>query len=149
MSNKFKLFGLTPFFIILFVAAYFFYFQWSFTKFRYIDFSKNVFYGDGYIFLPDKDSYLVIVYNSKTDNFLDLSSIIKNDNNLDIIAVDFHQDIKQNVVDNIIPLSAKSDVLLNVIHTFDISRLPVFFLITRKSDMRFVQDSKVFDIMKG
>lgn len=149
MHNKLKFFGLTPFFIILFAAAYFFYFQWSFTKFKYIDFSKSIFYGDGYIFSPNKDSYLVIVYNSKTDNFLTLSSIIKNDNDLDIIAIDFHQNIKQSIVNNVIPLSAKSDTLLNIIHTFNINRLPVFFLITRKYNMKFMQYSNIFDVMKG
>lgn len=149
MLGKLKLFGFMPFFIILFVAAYFFYFQWSFTKLKYIDFSKSIFYGDGYIFSPDKDSYMVIVYNSKVDNFLSLSSIIKNNDSLDIIAIDFHQDIKQSIVNNIIPLSAKSDTLLNMIHTFNINRLPVFFLITRKDNMRFMQYSKIFDIVKG
>lgn len=149
MPNKFRLFSLTPFFIILFVAAYFFYFQWSFTKFRYIDFSRSIFYGNGYIFSPEKDSYLVIIYNSKVDNFLSLSSIIENDDKLDIIAIDFHQNIEQDIIDNIIPVSAKSDTLLRIIHTFDINRLPVFFMITRKYDMRFIQYSKVLNIMKG
>ena len=149
MSNKFKLFGLTPFFIILFAAAYFFYFQWSFTRFRYIDFSKSIFYGNGYIFSPDKDSYLVIMYNSKTDNFIDLSSFVTNNNNLDIIAIDFHQDTKQSIINNVIPLSTKSDTLLNIIHSFGINRLPIFFLITKETNMKFMQDSRIFDIVKG
>lgn len=148
MPNKLKLFGLTPFFIILFVSAYFFYFQWSFTKFRYIDFEKSIFYGNGYIFSPDKDIYLVIMYNSKTDSFFKLSSLI-NSRIVDIIAIDFHQETRQNSINNIIPVSTKSDTLLQLIHTFDINRLPIYFIIRRKNNMKFVQDSKIFDIVKG
>lgn len=138
--NRFSI--LTPFFAAFFIAASFFYFQWSYTKFKTIDFQKNVFYGKGYIFLPEDDEYIVMMYNSKANDMMDLVAKIPH-NDMKILAIDFYQNTNQDIKDNVIPLSAGMNTLLKVSHTFKITNLPVYFAIKRKQSSIFFQNTSI------
>ena len=125
------------------MAASFFYFQWTFSKFRFIDFQNNVLYGKDYIFSPLDEEYIVFFYNSKSSNVFDIAKKIPNENNLRILAIDFYQDTDKNIKDNIIPLSAGMNTLLKLSNDFRITKLPAYFLIQKKSSFKFIQISKV------
>ncbi|RDU58427.1 hypothetical protein [Helicobacter sp. MIT 99-5507] len=134
---------LLPFFAVLFLAASFFYFQWTFSKFKFIDFQNSVLYGKDYIFSPLNDEYIVIFYNSKSSNIFDIIKKIPNEYNLEILAIDFYQDTNKDIKDNIIPLSAGMNTLLKLSNNFHITNLPSYFLIKKKSSFKFIQISKV------
>lgn len=135
-----------PFFATLFLAAGFFYFQWSYTKFKFIDFQKTSFYGKDYIFSPLDEEYIIILYNSKSSDMLSLSKKIPNESNLKIMAIDFYQNTNNDIVGNVIPLSAGMDTLLQLSNKFKITKLPVYFKIKRESMNKFVQNSKITNI---
>lgn len=128
------------------MAASFFYFQWTYTKFKSIDFDKNVFYGKNYIFTPLDDEYIIILYNSKSSNILDLSKKISNESNLKIIAVDFYQNTEKEIIDNVIPVSSGMNTLLQLANKFKIVKIPVFFKVKRESLFKFIQNSRILDI---
>lgn len=128
------------------MAAAFFYFQYSYTKLRNIDFNSVVFYGNGYIFSPEENEYIVILYNSKSSSFLDIAKKVPNDDKLKILAIDYYQNTKQDITNNIIPLSAGMNTLLKVSKIFRIDKIPVYFSIKRKSGMKFMQNSKALEI---
>ena len=132
-----------PFFAVRFLAATFFYFQWTYNKFKFIDFKEYVFYGKDYIFSPLEDKYIVAFYNSKSSNIFDITKKIPNESNLKILAIDFYQNINNDTKDNIIPLSAGMDTLLSLSNNFRVTNLPVYFLIEKKSSFKFIQISKI------
>ncbi|RAX54182.1 hypothetical protein CCY99_03990 [Helicobacter sp. 16-1353] len=138
--------SLLPFFATLLLAAWFFYFQWSSTKFRTIDFQKIAFYGKDYIFSPIDEEYIMVLYNSKSSDIISLTRKIPNETNLKIIAIDFYQNRDNDAIDNIIPLSAGMDTLLQLSNKFKITKLPVYFKIKRESVNEFIQDSKIINI---
>lgn len=125
------------------MAAAFFYFQWNYTKFKTIDFEESVFYGKDYIFLPQKDEYLVLLYNSKISDAFVLAREIPNDAKIPIIAIDFYQNTAQIPKDSVIPISAGMNTLLKFANSFKITSLPVYFEIKRKSVNKFSQNSKI------
>lgn len=142
--NRFSI--LAPFFAALLLAASFFYFQWSYTKLKTIDFEKNVFYGKGYIFSPEDDEYMVMMYNSKSSDFRELVAKIPDKGDLKILAIDFYQNINQESSNQAIPLSAGMNTLLKTANIFKITALPVYFTIKRKSLSVFFQDTKIYEI---
>lgn len=133
---------LLPFFAVLFLAASFFYFQWTFGKLKSIDFQSSVLYGKDYIFSPLDEEYIVVFYNSKSSNVFDITKRIPNESKLRILAIDFYQDTDKSIKGNVIPLSAGMETLLKLSNNFRIINLPVYFLIKKKSSFKFIQISK-------
>lgn len=127
------------------MAMAFFYFQYTYTRFKIIDFSEFVFYGKEAIFSPIEDEYLVLLYNSKSSSFIDLAKKVQ-DNKLTILAIDYYQNTQQNGVDNIIPLSASMNTLLKFSRIFKIDRIPAVFRIEKKSIAKYSQSSKIIYI---
>lgn len=128
------------------MAIVFFYFQYSYTKLKIIDFSDVVFYGKDYIFSPSEKEYIIILYNSKSSNFLDIAKKVPNDSNLKILAIDYYQNTKQEIINNIIPLSAGINTLLKFNRIFRIDKIPMYFKIKQKNAYKFTQDSKMLEI---
>ena len=132
--------SIASFIAALLLAIYFFYFKWSYNRFNTLDFQSSVFYGSKYIFSPSDDEYLVFIYNSKTNHFLKFTKLINN-NDLKIIAIDLYQNTNFKISNNVIPLSASINTLLNLIHVFNIREVPVSFRIKRKKGTLFIQNS--------
>ncbi|MGX2983256.1 hypothetical protein [Helicobacter sp. 23-1045] len=141
-----------PFVATLFAAAAFFYFQYTFTKFKVVDFSKLVFYEKQGIFHPSDDEYIVLLYNSKVDKFTNLAPKTQNlGENLAILAIDYHQNTSQNSADGITPISSGMNTLLKFSRIFGIDEVPVAFRIKKSSEnsaSKYAQDSKIQRIMK-
>ncbi|WP_146744935.1 hypothetical protein [Helicobacter sp. 16-1353] len=88
----------------------------------------------------------MVLYNSKSSDIISLTRKIPNETNLKIIAIDFYQNRDNDAIDNIIPLSAGMDTLLQLSNKFKITKLPVYFKIKRESVNEFIQDSKIINI---
>ena len=135
---------LMPFFATLFMAAMFFYFQFTFEKFKTIDFSEFVFYGEDYIFTPTEAEYIILLYNSKSSNFIDVAKNVPNDDGRTILAIDFYQNKNQQNNQNILPLSAGMNTLLKFSKRFRIDTIPAYFHIKQKSATKYTQDSRIY-----
>lgn len=137
-----------PFFATLFMAAAFFYFQYTYTKLKVIDFSELVFYGKESIFSPKETEYIVLFYNSKVSNFVDVAKTIPNDEGWTILAIDFYQNKNQTPSDNIVPLSAGMNTLLKLSKIFRIDKVPSYLRIKQKSATKYTQDSRIYSDLK-
>lgn len=140
---KYRNIPLASFIAALLLAIYFFYFKWSYSRFNSIDFESSVFYGDKYIFSPSDDEYLIFIYSSKTIDFLETTKLFDK-YGLKVIAIDLYQNTKLKISNNIIPLSASINTLLNLIHVFNIREVPVSFKIKRKDGSLFIQNSSKY-----
>lgn len=134
-----------PFFATLFMAVAFFYFQYTYTRFKIVDFNEFVFYGSESIFSPTEEEYIVLLYNSKSSSFIELAKKVQ-DSKATILAIDFYQNTKQKGVDNVIPLSAGMNTLLKFSRVLKVDSLPAVFRIKRKSIAKYTQDSKIINI---
>lgn len=127
------------------MAVAFFYFQYTYTRFKVIDFSEFVFYERESIFSPTQEEYIILLYNSKSSNFMNLAEKVQ-DNKITILAIDYYQNTKQQGTENIIPLSAGMNTLLKFSRVFKIEQIPAVFKIKRKSITKYSQDSKIIHI---
>lgn len=126
------------------MAAAFFYFQYTYSKFKVIDFSEFVFYGKDYIFTPQEAEYIILLYNSKSSKFIDIAKNVPNDDGAMILAIDYYQNTNQTNSDNITPLSAGMNTLLKFSKRFKIDTIPAYFRIKQKSAMKYTQDSRIY-----
>lgn len=135
-----------PFFATLFMAAAFFYFQYTYTKFKVVDFSKCVFYGKEFIFTPTDEQYIVLLYNSKVSSFKDLAKQVRGEFGSEgavILAIDYYQNTALSGENGVIALSAGMDTLLKFSAIFKIENVPSAFKIKKKSISKYAQDSKI------
>lgn len=143
-----------PFFATLFMAVAFFYFQYAYTKFKVVDFSKCVFYGKEFIFTPTDEQYIVLLYNSKVSKFADLAKEARRefgDEGAVILAIDYYQNTALSGENGVIALSAGMDTLLKFSAIFKIENIPSAFKIKKKSISQYAQDSKIraLHLIKG
>lgn len=135
-----------PFFAVLFMAAAFFYFQYTYSKFKIVDFSKCVFYGREFIFTPTDEQYIVLLYNSKVSKITELAKAVRGefgDEGAMILAIDYYQNTAQISENGVIALSAGMDTLLKFSAIFKIENIPSVFKIKKQSISKYAQDSKI------
>lgn len=138
-----------PFFATLFMAAAFFYFQYTYTKLKVIDFNELVFYGKESIFSPQESEYIILLYNSKVSQFAQIAKSVPNESGLTILAIDFYQNKNQTPSENIVPLSAGMNTLLKLSRIFRVDKIPVYFRIKHKKATKYAQDSKIYSDFVG
>lgn len=140
---------LMPFFATLFMAAAFFYFQYTYTKLKVIDFSEFVFYGSDFVFSPKESEYIVLLYNSKVSGFAQIAKAVPNESGLTILAIDFYQNKNQTPSENVVPLSAGINTLLKLSRIFRVDKIPAYFRIKQKKATKYAQDSKIYSDFVG
>ena len=129
------------------MAAAFFYFQYTYTKFKIVDFSECVFYGKEFIFTPTDEQYIVLLYNSKVSKFAPLAKEAQSEfGDAVVLAIDYHQNTAQSGENGIVALSAGMDTLLKFSAIFKIDKVPSAFKIKKKSISKYAQDSKILQI---
>jgi len=75
------------------VAAFFFYYNYKFSTYKFVDFNKITLYTKSDIFEPKKDTYYLLIFSSKIS---DLNSLIKKiPKDEPILAIDIFQQRKQ------------------------------------------------------
>jgi hypothetical protein len=148
MSNR-KSFGrrvfsrnylFASFFGAAMIASSFAYFNYKFAEYKFIDFDKMVFFTKKEIFIPSKERYAVVVYNSNGINFEELQRNLHQD--IDILAVDLYQ--KRFVSDErVTRITTEMNILLQFIQRFNIYNVPSAFFIKKVNGTLYKQDSQI------
>jgi len=119
------------------VAAFFFYYNYKFSTYKFIDFNKIVLYEKSDIFEPKNDEYYLLLFSSKMSDLEKLSSKIPKD--APILAVDIFQQRKN--FKNIIYTTAGINTIIKLIQYLNIYEVPVVVRIKRYNKKLFKQDS--------
>lgn len=140
--------GLPLAFVVIFVVGAFLYYQYSFTSVSKINFSEDSFYQKQEdsinSFEPQDSQYKLCFYSSFSPNSTDF--LTKNIQETPILlAIDFYQQNQetQKYIPNLVELKISSNLMLKLIHEFDLRVLPQCFLLKRES-----KDSKLYIHLK-
>ncbi len=144
MKRGRKLFSLNylfaSFFGALMIAGAFAYFNYRFSEYKFIDFSRWIYYQKSDIFVPNSDKYTVVIYSSNMQN---IDKILKKVNKRNpIIAVDLYQK-KRGKTNSIIYITSGMNTLLKLIQRFNIYEVPSAFRIKKFKKLLYKQDSMI------
>ena len=144
MKKGRKIFSLNylfaSFFGALMIAGAFAYFNYRFSEYKFIDFSRWVYYQKSDIFIPNDDEYTVVIYSSNMQN---IDKILQKVNKLNpIIAVDLYQK-KRGKARGIIYITSGMNTLLKLIQRFNIYEVPSAFKIKKFKKLLYKQDSMI------
>ena len=118
------------------VAAFFFYFKYKFSDYKFVDFNKITLYTKTDIFTPKEDEYYLLLFSSKMS---DLNQLIKKiPKDYPILVVDFFQ--KRKNYKNIIYTTAGINTIIKLIQYLNIYEVPVVVKIKRYHKNLFKQD---------
>jgi hypothetical protein len=121
------------------VAAFFFYYNYKFSEYKFIDFNKIILYTKKDIFTPTKDEYTLILFSSKRDDLAKLIKKIKTP--YPILAIDIFQSRK--TYQNIIYTTAGINTIIKIIQYLNIYEIPVAVNIKRYNKLLYKQDSPI------
>ena len=121
------------------VAAFFFYYNYKFSTYKFIDFNKIILYEKSDIFEPKSDEYYLLIFSSKMS---DLDNLIKKiPKDAPILAVDIYQ--KRKKYKNIIYTTAGINTIIKMIQYLNIYEVPVVVKIKRYNKKLYKQDSSL------
>ena len=128
------------FFGALMIAGAFAYFNYRFSEYKFIDFSRWIYYQKSDIFIPNDDEYTVVIYSSNMQN---IDKILQKVNKLNpIIAVDLYQK-KRGKTSGVIYITSGMNTLLKLIQRFNIYEVPSAFKIKKFKKLLYKQDSMI------
>jgi hypothetical protein len=119
------------------VAAFFFYYNYKFKEYKFLDFNKIVLYEKHDIFEPTEKEYTLIIFSSRMSDIKSLLKKIKTD--YPILAVDIYQQRKD--YKNIIYTTAGINTIIKIIQYLNIYQVPVVLNIKRYNKKLYKQDS--------
>ncbi len=119
------------------VAAFFFYYNFKFKEYKFIDFSKITLYTKQNIFTPKSNEYYLLLFSSKMENLSYLLKQIPKDK--PVLAVDFFQ--KRVNYPNVIYTTAGINTIIKLIQYLNIYNVPVMLKIKRYHKNLYKQDS--------
>lgn len=124
------------------VATFFFYYNYKFSEYKFINFEKIILYTKTDIFIPKEDKYTLILFSSKRD---DLSKLIKKIKSpYPILAIDIFQTRKE--YKNAIYTTAGINTIIKIIQYLNIYEIPVALNIKRYNKLLYKQDSPLLII---
>jgi len=119
------------------VAAFFFYYNYKFREYKFLDFNKIVLYEKRKIFEPKEKEYTLIIFSSRLN---DINELIKKiDTKYPILAVDIYQ--QRNDYKNIIYTTAGINTIIKIIQFLNIYEVPVVLNIKQYNKKLYKQDS--------
>lgn len=121
------------------VAAFFFYYNYKFQTYKFLDFNKITLYTKKDIFTPTKDKYTLIIFSSKKDNLEDLIKKIKT--SYPILAIDIYQTRKD--YKDVIYTTTGINTIIKIIQHLNIYEVPVILDIKKFNKKLYKQDSKI------
>jgi len=130
---------LGSFFGAFMIASAFAYFNFKFSEYKFIDFSKITFFSDRKLFTPKHNKYIMVIYSTKATP--DIRSLIHN-NKYPVLAIDINQKQLKNTT-NLIYLRSGINNILQVIQRFNIYTLPSAFLIKKNNNVLYKQNSAI------
>jgi len=119
------------------VAAFFFYFKYKFSEYRFVDFNKIILYTKSDIFEPKNDTYYLLLFSSRMSDIKDLIKKIPKDS--PILAVDIYQNRKN--IKGVIYTTAGINTIIKLIQYLNIYEVPVVVKIKRYHKKLYKQDS--------
>jgi len=121
------------------VAAFFFYYNYKFKEYKFLDFNKIVLYEKHKIFEPEEKEYTLIIFSSRLN---DINELIKKiDTKYPILAVDIYQQRKD--YKNIIYTTAGINTIIKIIQFLNIYEVPVVLNIKQYNKKLYKQDSPI------
>ena len=131
---------LASFFGAAMIAAAFAYFNYKFSEYKFIDFSKWIFYEKKDIFKPNAKKYVVVFYSSKEKGTM--QQLANTKLNLPILAIDYYNQVQKNSK-NTTFLRSGTKTSLSFIQRFNIYESPSIFFIKKQKDSLYKQDSMI------
>ncbi len=119
------------------VAAFFFYYNFKFKEYKFIDFSKITLYTKQNIFTPKSNEYYLVLFSSKMENLPYILKQIPKDH--PILVIDFFQ--KRVIYPNVIYTTAGINTIIKLIQHLNIYQIPVVLKIKRYNKNLYKQDS--------
>jgi hypothetical protein len=119
------------------VAAFFFYYNYKFKEYKFLDFNKIILYEKHKIFKPEKEEYTVVIFSSRMSNLKDI--LKKINTKYPILAIDIYQQRKD--FKNVIYTTAGINTLIKIIQFLNIYQVPVALNIKRYNKKLYKQDS--------
>ena len=139
-----SLFSLTTIFASFFgaalIAGAFAYFNYKFSKYKFIDFKQFVFYEANDIFIPKKERYIVIFFSSKEPS--SIKKIASLHLKTPILAIDYYNNRIESTK-NALFLRSGTNTSLKFIQRFNIYDEPSLFVIKKVSGALYKQDSMI------
>ncbi len=121
------------------VAAFFFYYKYKFSEYKFVNFEKIVLYTQTDIFEPKKDKYYLLLFSSRMSDLNKLIQKIPKD--APILAVDIYQ--KRKNYPNVIYTTAGINTIIKLIQYLNIYEVPVVVRIKRYHKKLYKQDSPI------
>ncbi|WP_457560721.1 hypothetical protein [Caminibacter sp.] len=122
------------------VAAFFFYYNYKFSEYKFVDFNKIILYTKTDIFEPKSDEYYLLLFSSRMSDLKNLSSQIPKD--APILAIDIYQ--QRKIYPNIIYTTAGINTIIKLIQYLNIYQVPVVVKIKRYHKKLYKQDSPLY-----
>jgi hypothetical protein len=119
------------------VAAFFFYYNYKFSEYKFVDFNKIILYTKTDIFEPKKDEYYLLLFSSRMSDIHKLIKKIPKD--APILAVDIYQ--KRVKIPGVIYTTAGINTIIKLIQYLNIYEVPVVVKIKRYHKKLYKQDS--------
>lgn len=124
------------------VAAFFFYYNFKFKEYKFIDFNKITLYTKNNIFTPKSNEYYLVLFSSKMENFKEILKQVPKDH--PVLTVDFFQ--KRVNYPNIIYTTAGINTIIKLIQYLNIYHVPVMLKIKRYNKNLYKQDSPLINL---
>ncbi len=119
------------------VAAFFFYYNYKFKEYKFLDFNKIILYEKNDIFEPKKKEYTLIIFSSRMNDLNTLISKIKT--KYPILAIDIYQQRKK--YKNILYTTAGINTIIKIIQYLNIYEVPVVLNIKKYHGKLYKQDT--------
>ena len=119
------------------VAAFFFYYNYKFKEYKFLDFNKIILYEKHNIFEPKAKEYTVIIFSSRMNDLQNLTSKIKT--KYPILAIDIYQQRKD--CPGVIYTTAGINTIIKIIQFLNIYQVPVVLNIKQYNKKLYKQDS--------
>ncbi len=131
---------LASFFGAAMIAASFAYFNYKFSKYKFIDFKEWTFYEKSNLFTPKAQKYIVVFYSSREKGTMNM--LAKTDLHLPILAIDYYNRVRPNTKTTTF-LRSGTKTSLAFIQRFNIYESPSIFFIKRTKETLYKQDSMI------
>lgn len=113
---------LASFFGAFLIAASFAYYNYKFSKFKFIDFKEIVFYTKADLFEPREKEYILLFYDSRTNEVNQLVEQL-NKKEYKILAIDFNRQRFENNPDVVFATTGINN-LISLVWKFNIQEIP-------------------------
>ena len=124
------------------VAAFFFYYNFKFKEYKFINFNKIVLYTKKDIFVPKADEYYLLLFSSRMEKLSSLLKQIPKDK--PVLVIDFFQ--KRLNYPNVIYTTAGINTIIKIIQYLNIYNVPVMLKIKRYHKNLYKQDSPLIQL---